>query len=122
MGVVAGSGSGALVVMMKTADLGDRDHATAARWMNRPVLRGIHLQRLMRSPTMVVTEVAGQDLTQVSLIQNDHVIEAFSPDTSDQPFDERVLPWTSRCSYHLLCAHVLDAALEVFAIDTVTVS
>ena len=51
MGIVVGSGSGALVMMMDAAHLGDLDHTTAIRWMNLSVLRTIHLQQLMRSPS-----------------------------------------------------------------------
>ena len=109
-------------MMMHATDLGDLDDATAARWMNFPVLGAIHLQGLMNSPAMVVAEIAGQDPPQMFLIQNYHMLEAFSPDASDQPFDIWSLPRTSRCSYEPLCVHVLDAALDVFAIDTVAVS
>jgi hypothetical protein len=48
------SGSRALVVMVKSANLGDLDHATAPLRMNCPAFRTIHLQGLMNSPTMVV--------------------------------------------------------------------
>ena len=34
MGSVVGSGSGALVMMMDAADVGDLDHTTAIRWVS----------------------------------------------------------------------------------------
>ena len=92
MRVAAGSSNGALVVMMEASDLGDLDHAPAICWMNCSVFRAIHLQRLMSSPPVIVVEVAGEDAAQMSLIQHNHVIKAFSTDASDYPLDVGILP------------------------------
>ena len=88
--MVAGSGRGTLVMMMHATDLGDLDDTTAARWMNCPVLGTIHLKGLMNSRAMLVAAIAGQDLPQMFLVQHYHMVEAFSPDASDQPFDIRI--------------------------------
>jgi hypothetical protein len=41
---------------------------------------------------MIVDEVAGQDAMEVSLSENEHVIQALAPDRTDEPFRERVVP------------------------------
>jgi len=108
--------------MVQAADMVDLDDTAAIHGMDIPVFGTIHPEGLMNSPAMVVIEVAAQDLPQMPLIQDDHMVEAFSTDTPDQSFDERILPRTSWCGNHLLDAHVLDALLEVPTIDTVTIS
>ena len=71
----------------------------------------------MNPVAMMVVEVAAQDPPKMPIIQDDHMVQAFSADTPDQSRDERILPGTLRGRYHLLDAHVADAALEVRAID-----
>ena len=56
------------------------------------------------------------------LIEDDNVIEALSPDRSDEPPDEGILPWASRCNQHFLEAHVSDSLLEGLTIDLVSVA
>jgi hypothetical protein len=41
---------------------------------------------------MVVSEIAGQDATEVALAEDEHVIQALAPDRADEPLHERVLP------------------------------
>ena len=94
----------------------------AAVYLNLTVRRAIQLQRLMNPVAMVVVEVAGEDASQVSFVHHDHVVEAFSSDASDQPFNERILPGRASSSHDLFDAHVPDAALEVLTIDAVTIS
>ena len=108
--------------MMKPTECGNLDDATATSRMDVTVFGAIHLQGLMRSPSVVVVEVAGEDAAQVPFIHHDHVVEAFSTDASDESFDERILPRTSWGSDHLVDAHVLDTALEVLAVDAVTIA
>ena len=42
----------------------------------------------------------------MSLVQDDHVIEAFAADTPNQPFDVRILPRTSGGNQHVFDPHV----------------
>ena len=70
---------------------------------------------------MVVLEVTAQDATQVLLVQYYHLVQTFSSDGTDQPFDVGILPRQSRRSENFLCAQVLDAMTEVFPIDAVPI-
>jgi len=70
---------------------------------------------------MIVLEVAAQDATQVPLIQHDDMVQAFSPDGTDQPFGVWILPRGTRSSEHLFYLEVLDTMTEVFAIDAIAI-
>src|SRR5690242_11662829 len=48
----------------------------------------------MRPRPMVITQVTFQNSTQVPLVEHDHVVQAFSANTSDNPFRITVLPRT----------------------------
>jgi hypothetical protein len=52
----------------------------------------ILVQRPMCSDSIVVTGVRFQEATQMRLAQDDHMIDALSPDRADQPFDNAILP------------------------------
>ena len=58
----------------------------------------------MSPGSVVVVHVPTEDPAQVSLVQNDHVVEALAPDTPDDALDVTVL---SRGSGR--CHEILDA-------------
>src|SRR5664279_5741334 len=70
---------------------------------------------------MVVLEVTAQHATQVPLIQHDHMVQAFSPYGTDQPFDVWILPRGSRRSENFLYPQVLDSTTEILPIDAVAI-
>ena len=118
----ASSGSGSLVVMVQPAEIINLDHATATSRMDVSMFGAIHLQRLMSSPPVIVVEVAGEDATQMPLVQDNHVIKAFATDASDQSFNVRTLPRGPSGNDDLLDAHVPHSAAEVLAVDPVAIA
>ena len=72
--------------MMQTTDLRDLDYRTAIDRVHFPALRAIHLQRLVHVPFVVVAEVRSEDPKEVFLIEDNHVIEALSPNGADESF------------------------------------
>ena len=44
----------------------------------RPWHQTIHIQRSVRAPVMIILEVTGQEAPQMSLVQDDHVVQAFA--------------------------------------------
>ena len=58
----------------------------------RPWQRIIHVQRPVRGPVMVIPEGTGQEPPQMSLVQDDYVIQAFAANTPHEPFAIRTLP------------------------------
>ena len=65
--------------------------------MNEPQSRRVSIERPMRAPLVVVSDISLEQATQMSLVQNDHVIEQLATNASDQPLDVRVLPGRGRC-------------------------
>ncbi len=89
------SGCEPLVPMMKPADLWKRHDLSGAVGLNRSPLGGILAQRKMRSGSVLIIEVRNKDPSQMSFIQDDHVVQAFAPHAADQAFHIRILPWAS---------------------------
>jgi hypothetical protein len=46
----------------------------------------------MRSGVMMILKIARQDAAQVTLVEDDNVIQTFAADRTDETLDVRVLP------------------------------
>ena len=66
---------------------------------------------------MVVLEILGQDAMQMGLVEHNHMIQTIAAYRTDNSFAVRILPRRAWCNQDVLDAHVLDASLEVIAID-----
>src|SRR5215813_9413854 len=75
----------------------------------------------MRPRSMVTTKVTFQNLTQVPLVDHDHMVQAFSANTSDNPFRVAVLPRTPWCNENFFDTHSFDSRCEGIAVDSVAV-
>ena len=60
--------------------------------LNRPVNRGVFIERHMRPAGIVIIDVFSQHRMQVLFIENDHMIQAFPPKGADDPFATTILP------------------------------
>jgi len=58
--------------------------------------RAVVVQGLMWARGIVVRDVSAQQATEMSLIEHDEVVEAFSADGADEALGERILPWGTR--------------------------
>src|SRR6516162_2146059 len=76
----------------------------------------------MRPRPMVITKVTFQNLTQVPLVDHDHVVQTFSADTSDNPFRIAVLPRTPGRYRNLLDIQSIDSCREIMTIDPIMIS
>jgi hypothetical protein len=80
------------VAMVQAADFAEL-HDVPRRWqLDWPGIRRILVEREVSARLMVVAEVAGQDATEVSLAEDEHVVQALAPDRADEPFREGILP------------------------------
>lgn len=70
------------------------------------------------SPAVVIGKVAGQDTSEMPLMEDDDLVQTLPADAPDQPFDIRMLPGRLWGSQHLLDPHVLDVPLQGCAIPT----
>jgi hypothetical protein len=66
----------------------------------------------MTTPEVIVLEVAAQEPVQVTLVEDDDVVQALAADAADHPSDEGVLPGAPRSGDDLFGSHGLDALLE----------
>src|SRR5262249_22805243 len=71
---------------------------------------------------MVVGEVADQDTAEVSLAEDEHVIQALPPDRADESLHERVLPRALRRGENFLDFHALHAMPKWLTVDAVAVA
>ena len=55
-------------------------------------------------------------------VEDHHVIQAFAPNGSDDPFDVWILPRGTRCDENLLDVKGVDATREVLTVDAVAVT
>jgi hypothetical protein len=76
----------------------------------------------MRARAVIVGELLGKDAAQVSLAEDDHVVEALAADGANDPLDEGILPGGSRRGEDLLDVERLDASTELVAVHTVAVA
>ena len=81
--------------MMEPADLWKRNDLSAAAGLNWSPLGGVLAQRKMGSGSVVIIEIRNKYPSQMSFIQDDHVVQAFAPHAADQAFHIRILPRAS---------------------------
>ena len=74
----------------------------------------------MRARAVIVAEVIAKTTTQVSLVEDDDVVEEFASDGANHAFDEGVLPGRPRCGENLGDADALHPSPELVAVDAVT--
>lgn len=59
---------------------------------------------------------------QVPLVEDDKVVQAFSPDRANHSFGKGILPWRPWCNENLFDGHFLNSLLEEIAIDAITIT
>src|SRR5712664_304057 len=117
-----GSGCATLVAMVQAADLWKGDNSASRGWLYGPRLRTILAEREMRLASVVILKVCRQHSAQVTLVEDDDVIETFAADRADDALDVGILPWRSRRGDDLLDRHRLDTIAEGLPIRSVAVS
>jgi hypothetical protein len=75
--------------MVQAPHLGEGDDLTSVRPLDRSRLWGIFVQSQVRPTSVVVREIVLEQTVQVSPVEHDHVVQAFSADTTNQAFDVR---------------------------------
>src|SRR5262249_23266437 len=80
------------------------------------------VEREVRARLMVIREVASQDSAQVSVAEDENVVETLAPDRTDQALREWILPRAVRRRENLLDPHALHAVAKLLAIHVVAVA
>src|SRR5712671_3028459 len=107
--------------MMQTTDLRERDDLAGTEWLYRAALRTILVEREMRSRFVVIVKVGRQHTAQVTLTEDDDVIETLAAHRANDALDVGVLPRRARCRNDLLDFHRLEAITEDRTIRCVAV-
>jgi hypothetical protein len=96
-----------VVSMMQAADARQRDQTRRLARLggNRPHCRCVFLKRVMDPVRVIIGDVIADQTTQMSVIEDDHVIEKLSATASDPAFGNPILP--RACS---ACARGFHAA------------
>ncbi len=76
----------------------------------------------MRTRVKIVVEVQAKNAQQVSLVEYDEVVEAFTANRSNQALTIRILPGRSGGANDLLDAQISNALLQYVAIDGVAIT
>ena len=98
--------------MVQTADLWEGDNCASGEWLYRTMLGAILVEREMRPAVVVILKICRQHTAQVTLIEDDDVIETFATDRAGDALDIGVLPRRSRRGDDLLDGHRLDTSAE----------
>jgi len=78
--------------MVQTADFWNLNDRARLGARDRPKVGSVLDEREMGARLMVVGEVSGQDSTQVSVVDDQNVVEALAADRTDQALGEWILP------------------------------
>src|SRR5262245_54481190 len=113
---------GALVAVMKPADFGDYDDTPGQGRLALAPTGAVVSEALVRSGHVVVREVSAKHATQVTFIEHDDEVEAFSANRADDAFGEGILPGRAGGDDGLADAQVLHSPLEVSPVDGVAIA
>jgi len=71
--------------MVQAANFGKLHDLPRRRELDRPEVRRVLVEREVGARLMVIGEVAGQDAAEVSLAEDEHVVQTLAPDRADEP-------------------------------------
>jgi len=107
--------------MMESAYFRNGAHFARRRCLDRTRFRRVLPQRQVSPARMIVVDVLSQDAPQVTLVEDDHMVETLAANATDRPLDVRILPWRARRRPNLADAEAIDAPAEVRTIDSISI-
>jgi hypothetical protein len=78
--------------MMQTADLREGNNIACGRKLHATRSWAVLVEREMRSGVMMILKIARQYAAQVTLLEDDNVIQAFTADRTDETLGVGILP------------------------------
>jgi hypothetical protein len=81
------------VAVVQAADFGKLDDLSCDGKLDRPEVGRVLVQREVSTRPVVVGEVLGQDAAEVSLAEDEHVIQALAPDRAEIIRCDYTLHW-----------------------------
>ncbi len=107
---------------MEPADFRKLHDSPPRRWFDGTWLGRVLVEREMRSGSVVVVQVASQDPPQVTLAENNDVVQAFPTDRADDPLHVRILPGRARRNENLLDPQSMNGSVEVIAVYAIPIA
>src|SRR5882672_2974399 len=89
--------------------------------LNRARNGRILVQGQVRPRLIIVASVRFQNPAQMCLAQDNDVVDTFTPDRSDQPFDKAILPGRGRCNRLVPDAHGTQSTCDDRTVDAIPV-
>jgi hypothetical protein len=80
-------------MVMEPTDFRHGNHFPALWWLDWPRLWTIHCQRQKGTKAMVIGNVTRQEVLQMPLVQDKHMIEDLTTDAPDEALHIGILPW-----------------------------
>src|SRR5918995_433220 len=77
--------------MVQAADFEKLHDLPCRGELDRPEAEGVLVEREVGTRLMVVGEVSGRDAAEMSLAEDEHVVQTLAPDRADEPFREGIL-------------------------------
>jgi hypothetical protein len=83
---------------------------------------GLLLSSVVGTHGVVVGNVGAQEPVEMSLVQDEEMVEALAADGADHSLHEGILPGCARGGEDLADVHALDSSRELLAIDRVSIT
>src|SRR5260370_33224706 len=77
------SGGASFVAVVKSTNLGYCEHSSQFRWLDRPRVRRVLVQRKMRPRLVIVGEITRQGSTQRGFSEDEHMVQTLAPNRAD---------------------------------------
>jgi hypothetical protein len=81
-----------LIAVVQAADLGEGNNIACGGKLRVTRPWAVLVEREMRSGAMMILKITRQYAAQVTLVEDDNVIQTFTADRTDETLDVRVLP------------------------------
>jgi hypothetical protein len=75
---------------MQATNFGNRDDRAERRWLDRPSVGCILVERQVSASPVIVREVHSEDASQVPLAENDDMVQTLAPDRADESLGEGI--------------------------------
>jgi hypothetical protein len=108
--------------MVQPAHFREGDDLAVARRLDPSWLGCVLGQAQVRAPSMIIGEITLQQATQVTLAQNDHMVETLPAERTNETFHIRRLSRETGRNPEFLKAQCLSDALEFQTIEAIAVS
>src|SRR4030095_3419538 len=90
------------ISMVKSTDLRNLNDPAQLVRLSGATFRCVLIQRQVRERFVIIAEITFEKSTQMVVIEDDHMVQTFATNASDQSLHVAILPRTSWCNANLL--------------------